>query len=287
MQHPPPNHFPGMPAPPSNTTAPPPVSEPAPPTPQQPAPEPVKRDVPLSSILSQVSSQLQEASSTDQPPALEHVERAATTPKPDLPAMPMLKPAPSFVPNPGDNVPLSIPDIDTETLKADPDKMARLWSEVSDSDVENHALTIEVERNPPPKPDPTPVIAAPPVVPATPEKKVEEKEEEVIQDVQPDIPYPTKEQVNKTSEKDENHPAMPELRKGAPVEEGAESDGDKGEKEPETPTGPLSRDNELLQFAKLVDKLHSNENSSEETEKQNEQVDEDAEKDADSPSQGR
>ena len=110
------------------------------------------RDIPLSSILNQVS----QLENSDQPPALEHIERKVPGGKPrpempNLPAMPMLKPAPSFIPAPGDNVPLAIPDVTVPPpaaasvpLQSQP--INRLWSEATDDDIENHALTIEVEK---------------------------------------------------------------------------------------------------------------------------------------------
>ena len=52
------------------------------------------------------------------------------------------------MPAPGDNVPLAIPDVHQTSPAKEPPNISKLWSDATEDDIENHALTIEVEKQP-------------------------------------------------------------------------------------------------------------------------------------------
>ena len=258
-------------------------------TPQVP---PSKRDIPLSSILNQVS----QLDNSDQPPALEHIERKAPGGKPrsempNLPAMPMLKPAPSFIPAPGDNVPLAIPDVNVPPpapVLLQPPPINKLWSEATEDDIENHALTIEVEKPSSEEGAETEIkdeglalfkedLSALVPVPMGPVDDKPCSPKQPLNDVVPKQPQITSDEPTITSShvKDYSSVAMEEAPKEHHVTKEhkipempplttAHIPGIPLTSAPELPVlslprtpSELSRDNELLQFAKLVDKLHS------------------------------
>ena len=220
----------------------------------------------------------------------------------------MLKPAPSFIPAPGDNVPLAIPDVHKPAPVKEPPNISKLWSEATEDDIENHALTIEVEKQPPPeekteKKDGEGAdtegldLLKDDLSDLTPAPSAEEKKE-VAKTKPPDphgieallgggassvekpaqrVPTPvhTPEQSTipeQSSNSLEQVPPETELMDTDPAPLPPSSSSllpptstttcIPEEEPPQTPT-ELSRDNELLQFAKLVDKLHSDEKSME------------------------
>ena len=199
-------------------------------------------------------------------------------------------------------MPLAIPDVHKPAPVKEPPNISKLWSEATEDDIENHALTIEVEKQPPEVPNDTKDsvdrdvegldLLKDDLSDLTPAPTAKESKE-IVKTKAPDPhgieallgndkpvqrdrdPAPIEpatdrsrsaddfsksNNVDKTEHKAEHmdtEPA-PQLTETAPP---IKMDVVVPEEEPpQTPT-ELSRDNELLQFAKLVDKLHSDENS--------------------------